>query len=136
MANQNIASDKVFNMMQSVNKETNLLHEGYAEKARGMRDMGTGKGRANLDKEGNIVGYSTHRMQTEVGEAIGATSGEWYSFPTLFPHKDRPNRWIDYDKGGDIEGAYLEAKGRGEVFEFGQDKKESEKFAKGSWKPK
>ena len=34
MANQNIASDKVFNMMQSVNRETDLVHEGYAEKAR------------------------------------------------------------------------------------------------------
>ena len=132
MANQNIASDKVFNMMQSVNKETDLVHEGYAEKARGIRDMRPGKGRANLDKEGNIVDYSTHRMQTEVGEAIGATSGEWYSFPTLFPHKEKSGRWIDYGK--DMRGAYQEAKGRGELFEFGSDKESALKFGLGSWK--
>ena len=99
----------------------------YSHRARKMRE---GMERPNLDKSGKRIGESTHLM------ASARIDDREVAFPTLFPHKDRPNRWIDYDKGGDIEGAYLEAKGRGEVFEFGQDKKESEKFAKGSWKPK
>jgi len=67
------------------------------------------------------------------------------AFPTLFPHKEKPNRWIDYSggqdkkyegRGEDIMGAYDEARKRGEVFEFGQDKKEAKKFGEGSWKSK
>ena len=99
----------------------------YAHRARKMRE---GIKRPNLSESGERIGESTHIM---VSANIDDRN---VAFPTLFPHKNRPNRWIDYDKGGDISGAYLEAKGRGEVFEFGQDKKESEKFAKGSWKPK
>jgi hypothetical protein len=77
-----------------------------------------------------MVNESSHRM---VSANIDDRN---VAFPTLFPHKTKPNRWIDYDKGGDISGAYDEAKSRGEVFEFGHDKKEARKFAKGSWKPK
>ena len=146
MAPRQKVSDKVFDMMQSVNKETDLVHEGYAEKARKIRDMRPGQGRANLDKEGNVVDYSTHKMQTEIGEALielgvkGVEPGKWYSFPTLFPHKEKSGRWIDYGGGqkegerADIKGAYQEASSRGETFEFGGDKESALKFGLGSWK--
>ena len=104
----------------------------YTEKARKMRDMRPGMGRVNLDAEGRKTGYSTHRMAHEVGEAIGGESGKWYAFPTLFPHKKKSGRWLDYKK--DIQGAYKEAVGRDEVFPFGKDKKAAEKFSLGSWK--
>ena len=114
-------------------------YDSYSQRARGIRDMETGRGRANLDKEGRVVGESTHKMiSTNIDDRNVA-------FPTLFPDKERPNRWIDYGggqdpelegKGEDIQGAYYEARRRGEVFEFGQDEGSAKKFAKGSWKPK
>ena len=150
-------SDKVFDMIKSVDEKIDLKPDkfaGYAEKARKMRDMGPGKGRANLDKEGRRVGQSTHKMQTEVGEKLlelgvkGVEPGKWYSFPTLFPDKKKPNRWVDYgggqvphkkgkDKqytGADLKGAYEEAVSRGETFEFGKDEEAAIKFGLGSWK--
>ena len=120
----------------------------FREKANKMRDMEHGKGRANLDKKGRVVDYSTHKMQTEVGDALielgikGPESGKWYSFPTPFPDKKNPNRWIDYGGGqkegerSDIKGAYNEAYSRGETFEFGRDKESAIKFGEGSWKRK
>ena len=102
-------------------------YDEYSHRAMKMRE---GMERPNLDKSGRRIGESTHIMATE------KIDDRWVSFPTLFPHKEKPNRWIDYDKGGDIMGAYDEARRRGEVFEFGHDEKEARKFAKGSWKPK
>tara|TARA_R110000751_G_scaffold262815_1_gene362126 strand:+ start:63 stop:515 length:453 start_codon:yes stop_codon:yes gene_type:complete len=150
MANQekNKVYNKVFDMMKSSSEKIDLTYAGYAEKAREMRDMGPGKGRSNLDKEGRIVGQSTHKMQTEVGEKLlelgvkGVEPGKWYSFPTLFPDKKKPNRWIDYGGGqkegerADLRGAYQEAVSRGETFEFGRDKEVAIKFGLGSWKIK
>ena len=109
-------------------------YDEYTHRARKMRK---GIARPNIDKEGRIVGESTHKMAHE------KIDDRWVAFPTLFPDKERPGRWRDYspdmrdEKGkplfrDDIEGAYQ----HGEVFEFGQDEKESKKFAKGSWKPK
>ena len=111
-----------------------------------VRDMEPGRGRANVDKQGRIVGESTHKMAHE------NIDDRWVAFPTLFPDKERPGRWRDYTpdvrdvKGKRIDrddlgidgkgGAYQHAKSEGEVFEFGQDEKEAGKFAKGSWKPK
>ena len=144
-------NDKVFDMVKSSDQKINLKPDkfaGYAEKARKMRDMRPGKGRANLDKEGRVVGQSTHKMQTEIGDALiemgikGPESGKWYSFPTLFPDKKKSNRWIDYGGGqkegqrSDIKGAYQEAFSRGETFEFGKDKESALKFGEGSWKPR
>jgi len=150
MANQkkNKVYNKVFDMVKSSSQKINLVYDDYAEKARKMRDMGYGKGRANLDKEGRVVDYSTHKMQTEVGERLlelgikGVEPGKWYSFPTLFPDKKKSNRWIDYGggqkegEGADLKGAYQEAVSRGETFEFGRDKEAAIKFGLGSWKVK
>ena len=102
----------------------------YDEYTQRARDIRKGMERVNLDKSGRRVGESTHVMATE------NIDNRWVSFPTLFPHEEKSNRWIDYDKGGDIRGAYDEARKRGEVFEFGQDKEEALKFGRGSWKPK
>jgi hypothetical protein len=97
-----------------------------------IQNMRKNQERINLDAQGNKIGKSTVLMRAEIGEAIGGTSGEWYSFPTLFPHNVKPNRWIDYSK--DIRGAFIEAQKRNEVFKFGKDKKSAIKFSKGSWK--
>ena len=111
----------------------------YTHRARSIRDMEPGGGRANVDKQGRVVGESTHKMAHE------RIDDRWVAFPTLFPHKEKSGRWIDYSggqdpkllgKGSDVRGAYDEARSRGEVFEFGQDEKEAEKFSEGSWKPK
>ena len=121
-------------------------YDEYSQMAREMRDMTPGRGRANVDKQGRVVGESTHKMAHE------RIDDRWVAFPTLFPDKERPGRWRDYtpdvrdvkgkridrdDLGIDGEGgAYQHAKIEGEVFEFGQNEKEAGKFAKGSWKPK
>ena len=113
-------------------------YDEYADRARKMRE---GMERPNLDKYGKRVGESTHKMTS------ANIDDRNVAFPTLFPDKERPGRWKDYspsvtdEKGKNIDrtdtfGAYEEARGRGEVFEFGQDEGEARKFAKGSWKDK
>ena len=113
----------------------------YTHRARSIRDMEPGRGRANVDKQGRVVGESTHKMTS------ANIDDRNIAFPTLFPDKESPGRWRDYspdvedEKGNridrdDIFGAYQEARRRGEVFEFGQDEGEADKFAKGSWKDK
>ena len=117
-------------------------YDEYAQRARDIRMKdGEKMERVNLDKSGRRVGESTHKMAHE------RIDDRWVAFPTLFPDKERPGRWKDYspsvtdEKGKNIDrtdtfGAYEEARGRGEVFEFGQDEGEARKFAKGSWKDK
>ena len=107
-------------------------YDEYSQRARGMRDMTPGRGRANVDKQGRVVGESTHKMRTE------KIDDRWVSFPTLFPHKEKSNRWIEYpdEREGTIRMAYDEAGTRGERFEFGQDKEAALKFGEGSWKDK
>jgi len=111
-------------------------YDEYADRARKMRE---GMERPNLDKYGKRVGESTHIMTS------ANIDDRNVAFPTLFPHNEKPGRWIDYSggqdkkykgRGSDIRGAYDEARRRGEVFEFGQDEGEADKFAKGSWKDK
>ena len=111
-------------------------YDEYTHRARKIRE---GMERPNLDKSGRRVGESTHIMTS------ARIDDREVAFPLLYPDKSKSNRWIDYSggqdkkyegRGQDIMGAYDEAKKRGEVFEFGQDVKESRKFAKGSWKPK
>ena len=113
-------------------------YDEYSHRARSIRDMEPGRGRANVNKQGRVVDESTHLMRTE------NIDDRWVSFPSLFPDKEKPNRWVDYSggqdpklegKGADIRGAYEEAGRRGERFEFGQDKESALKFGKGSWKP-
>ena len=113
-------------------------YDEYAGRAKKMRE---GMERPNLDKYGKRVGESTHKMTS------ANIDDRNVAFPTLFPDKERAGRWKDYspsvmdEKGKIIDrtdtfGAYEEARGRGEVFEFGQDEGEARKFAKGSWKDK
>ena len=111
-------------------------YDEYADRARKMRE---GMERPNLDKYGKRVGESTHKMTS------ANIDDRNVAFPTLFPHKEKPGRWVDYSggqdkkykgRGSDVRGAYDEARRRGEVFEFGQDEGEADKFAKGSWKDK
>ena len=111
-------------------------YDEYASRARGMRD---GMERPNLDKSGKRIGESTHIMTS------ANIDDRNVAFPTLFPDKEKPGRWVDYSggqdkkykgRGSDVRGAYDEARQRGEIFEFGQDEKEADKFAKGSWKDK
>lgn len=97
-----------------------------------IKNIRKNKERINIDTKGNKVGISSVLMRAEIGEAVGGSPGEWYSFPTLFPHESKPNRWIDYSK--DMRGAFIEAQSRDEVFEFGKDKKSAIKFSEGSWK--
>ena len=78
---------------------------------------------------------STHIMKTEVLD-----DGTWVSFPMLF--QDEDGTWVEKYEGTDegYEGswddfpAYLEAKTRGEVYEFGDDKDAAIAFGEGSWK--
>ena len=111
-------------------------YDEYADRAMKMRE---GMERPNLDKYGKRVGESTHKMTS------ANIDDRNVAFPTLFPHKEKPGRWVDYSggqdkkykgRGSDVRGAYDEARRRGEVFEFGQDEGEADKFAKGSWKDK
>ena len=111
-------------------------YDEYAYQARKIRE---GMERPNLDKYGKRVGESTHIMTS------ANIDDRNVAFPTLFPHKEKPGRWVDYSggqdkkykgRGSDVRGAYDEARQRGEVFEFGQDEGEADKFAKGSWKDK
>ena len=100
-----------------------------------IRNMRKNKERINLDAQGNVKGISSHKMRHEIGEAIGATPGHWYSFPTLFPHETKENRWIEYSEEN-IKSAYEEALIRNEVIEFGKDFESAKEISKGSWKPK
>jgi len=130
-------------MAETNNKkvEQNRTAGKYDEYAGRAKEMREGMERPNLDKYGKRVGESTHKMTS------ANIDDRNVAFPTLFPDKERPGRWKDYspsvmdEKGKIIDrtdtfGAYEEARGRGEVFEFGQDEGEAMKFAKGSWKDK
>ena len=113
----------------------------YDEYAHDARKIRKGMERPNIDKSGKRIGESTHLMTS------ANIDDRNVAFPTVFPDKENPGRWRDYspdvrdEKGNridrdDIFGAYQHARSEGEVFEFGQDRDEAEKFAKGSWKDK
>ena len=105
----------------------------YDEYSHRANEIRKGQERVNLDKSGRRVGQSTHKMRTEY------IDGRWVSFPTLFPHKEKPNRWIEYAEGPNdpqMKMAYDEAGTRGERFEFGQDEEAAKKFGLGTWKVK
>ena len=74
---------------------------------------------------------STVKMATETFDGKN-----WHSFPTLFPkdpnnQTNNPDDWISYD---DPKEAYAEAKKRGEVWDFNEDKEGAIAFGEGSWK--
>ena len=83
--------------------------------------------RLNYDEEGNVIGESSHIMRTETLDGKN-----WFSFPTLFQDKD--GTWIDMSKEKNWMPAFEEAKVRGEIIEFGDDKEAAIKFGEGSWK--
>ena len=78
------------------------------------------------NKDGSI---STHKMRTETDG-----QGNWFSFPTIFQNED--GSFVDMSEKAeqDWESVYQEAKNRGEVIDFGTDKKSAIKFGEGSWK--
>ena len=84
--------------------------------------------RLNYDEEGNVIGESTHIMRTEQLE-----DGTWVSFPSLFENED--GEWVDMSSEKNWMKIYEEAKRRGEVINFGDDKEAALAFGKGSWKP-
>lgn len=69
---------------------------------------------------------STHLYATETLDGKN-----WVSFPTLFQNPD--GTWVDMS-GGPWEAAYKEAKSRGEVIDFGQNKQDALDWGMGGWK--
>lgn len=71
---------------------------------------------------------STHLMRREYIPNTG-----WVAFPSLFQNED--GTWLDMSKEEDWMNIYDEANRRGEVYNFGENKRKAIKFAdKGSWK--
>ena len=72
---------------------------------------------------------STHKYATETLDGKN-----WFSFPTLFQNPD--SSWVDMEpeEGDDWYPAYEEALRRGEVIDFGEDKKGALEWGEGSWK--
>ena len=78
------------------------------------------------------VGESTHLYAAETLDGKN-----WFAFPTLF--QDPDGTWVDmseYHEKGDWLPVYEEAKRRGEVIDFGENKEEAIRFGEGSWKDK
>tara|TARA_R110001599_G_scaffold320144_3_gene530113 strand:- start:4162 stop:8124 length:3963 start_codon:yes stop_codon:yes gene_type:complete len=89
--------------------------------------------RLNYDNQGNVIGESSHIMKAEIFE------GKWYAFPTLFQNEDKSwnstfEKMLQVDEKNWMP-AFEEAKRRGELIEFGDDKEGAIKFGEGSWKP-
>ena len=72
--------------------------------------------------------HSTHLMRTETIDGIN-----WISFPTLFENSD--GTWLDLSQEENWKIPMMEARKRGEVVHFGQDKEAALRFGEGSWKP-
>jgi len=110
---------------EGVNKEKHPADVSFNEKALAIRPTE----RANPD--GSV---STHLMSTETFDGKN-----WFSFPTIFPKEpgketSDPKDWIEFDEEHRKE-AFEEAKKRGEVFAFGENKEAALAFGEGSWKP-
>ena len=97
-------------------------YDEYTHRARSIRDMEPGRGRANVDKQGRVVGESTHKMAHE------RIDDRWVAFPTLFPDKERPGRWRDYTpdvrdvKGKRIDRDDLGIDGKGGAYQHAKVK--------------
>ena len=70
---------------------------------------------------------SSHLMRAE------KTGKGWVAFPSLF--QDDDGTWVDMSEEENWEKILDEAKKRGEVYEFGDDKFGALAFGMGSWKP-
>lgn len=78
------------------------------------------------------VSESTHLYAAETFDGKN-----WFAFPTLF--QDPDGTWVDMSeqhRGGNWKPVYEEAMRRGEVIDFGTNKKEAIRFSEGSWKRK
>jgi len=74
-------------------------------------------------------GFSTHLMRHE---QLG--DGSWVVFPSLF--QENSGEWLDMSSqaNDDWKPVYEEAKKRGEVYNFGEDKESAKELALGEWK--
>ena len=76
---------------------------------------------------------SSHLMMAEYIPERG-----WVAFPSLFqdskPYADDSENWVDMSEEEDWMKIYEEAKGRGEVYDFGENKEAALAFGEGSWK--
>ena len=70
---------------------------------------------------------STHLMRTEQ-----LPGGNWVSFPSLFQNKD--GSWVDMSNEKNWKETYKEARKRGEIINFGENKEKALAFGEGSWK--
>jgi hypothetical protein len=82
-----------------------------------------------LENEDGSV--STHKMRTETDG-----KGNWFSFPTIFQNEDGSFVDMSEQAESDWESVYAEAKNRGEVIDFLDDKESAIKYGEGAWKQK
>jgi len=131
-----ITKEEVFDFVPKGQEVSNLSIGEYLKRFnKGFDSIGNNDVSENLEvpvrdgvRDNEDGTESTHLMKAEV------VDGKWYGFPSLFQNKD--GSWIDMSKNKDWMPAYKEAKKRGELMEFGNDKEAAIKFGEGSWKSK
>ena len=84
---------------------------------------------------------SSHLMMAEYDDDIDPSTGKpvgWVGFPSLFqddkPYANDQDNWIQMSGENGWDSIYEEAKRRGEVYYFGEDKETALAFGEGSWK--
>lgn len=84
---------------------------------------------------------SSHLMMAEYDDDIDPSTGKpvgWVGFPSLFqdskPYANDQDNWVQMSGENGWDSIYEEAKKRGEVYYFGEDKESAIAFGEGSWK--
>ena len=84
---------------------------------------------------------SSHLMMAEYDDDIDPSTGKpvgWVGFPSLFqddkPYANDQDNWVQMSGENGWGSIYEEAKKRGEVYYFGEDKESALAFGEGSWK--
>ena len=84
---------------------------------------------------------SSHLMMAEYDDDIDPSTGKpvgWVGFPSLFqddkPYANDQDNWVQMSGDNGWGSIYEEAKRRGEVYYFGEDKDAAIAFGEGSWK--
>jgi murein DD-endopeptidase MepM/ murein hydrolase activator NlpD len=84
---------------------------------------------------------SSHLMMAEYDDDINPSTGKpvgWVGFPSLFqddkPYANDQDNWVQMSGDNGWGSIYEEAKRRGEVYYFGEDKEAALAFGEGSWK--
>lgn len=84
---------------------------------------------------------SSHLMMAEYDDDIDPSTGKpvgWVGFPSLFqddkPYANDQDNWVQMPGENGWGSIYEEAKKRGEVYYFGEDKESALAFGEGSWK--